>query len=85
MIDVLKNYFLLFPFFSFSFHFLRQRGRRGQSPPLLPCAPEGGGADEEAEVVENVAEVETIATESAADEAGAEAKAEGDAAAVAAE
>ena len=42
-------------------------------------------AAEEAEVVENVAEVETIATESAADEAGAEAKAEGDAAAVAAE
>ena len=30
-------------------------------------------AAEEAEVVENVAEVETIATESAADEAGAEA------------
>ena len=42
-------------------------------------------AAEEAEVVENVAEVETIATESAADEAGAEAKAEGEAAAVAAE
>ena len=38
-----------------------------------------------AEVVTDVAEVETIATESAADEAGAEAKAEGDAAAVAAE
>ena len=42
-------------------------------------------AAEEAEVVENVAEVETIATESATDEAGAEAKAEGEAAAVAAE
>ena len=36
-----------------------------------------------AEVVTDVAEVETIATESAADEAGAEAKAEGDAAATA--
>jgi small subunit ribosomal protein S2 len=39
----------------------------------------------ETPVVTDVAEVETIATESAADVAGAEAKAEGDAAATAAE
>ena len=52
--------------------------------PVTEAAAEAPAAEAET-VVTEVAEVETIATESAADEAAAEAKAEGDAAAAAAE
>jgi hypothetical protein len=57
---------------------------RPTRPPTPSRSPTGSASCSRlaaAEVVTDVAEVETIATESAADEAGAEAKAEGDAAA----